>query len=141
MAERRASATWQGNLFEGSGTVSAESSELFTSADVTWASRTEEPGGKTSPEELIAAAHAACFGMAFSNELSKRGHEPARLEITATSAFEGGTITTMRLDIRAEVPDLDEDGFREALGAAEQGCPVSNALRGNVDIQVNGELA
>ena len=76
MADRRASAIWRGDLFEGSGTVSAESSGLFSEADVTWASRTEEPGGKTSPEELIAAAHAACFSMALSNELSSRGNAP-----------------------------------------------------------------
>ena len=141
MADRKASATWQGDLFEGKGTVSALSSGLFTDADVTWAARTEESGGKTSPEELIAAAHAACFGMAFSNELSTRGHVPDRLEIEATCAFEDGKVTTMHLDVNAEVPDVDEDGFREALSAAEDSCPVSNALRGNVEIKVNGKLA
>ncbi len=74
MAQRRATATWEGDLFSGNGTTTAESSGLFTDAPVTWASRTEEPGGKTSPEELIAAAHAACFCMALSNELAQRGH-------------------------------------------------------------------
>ncbi len=143
MADRTASATWQGDLFEGSGTVSAESSGLFTDAAVTWAARTEEePGGRTSPEELIAAAHAACFCMALANELSSRGHRPARLEVRATCAFEPGKgVTTMALDVTAEVPDTDEAGFREGLDAAEQSCPVSNALRGNVDIQVDGRLA
>ena len=140
MAERRASATWRGNLFEGSGTVSAESSELFGGAEATWASRTESPAGQTSPEELISAAHASCFCMALSNELSTRGHTPERLSATATSTFEDGTITRMSLEVDAEVPDIDEEAFREALSAAEDSCPVSNALRGNVDIQVTGNL-
>jgi len=141
MAERRASANWQGSLFEGSGTVSALSSGLFTDAPVTWVSRTEEPGGKTSPEELIAAAHAACFCMALSNELSGRGHEPQSLAVEAVSTFEGGEIKTMALNVVATVPGADEAQFREALEAAEGGCPVSNALRNNVDIVVNARLA
>ena len=141
MADRRASATWQGDLSDGKGTVSALSSKLFTDAEVTWAARTEESGGKSSPEELIAAAHAACFGMALSNELSSRGHTPDRLQIEATCSFEDGKVTTMVLDVTAEVPGVDEDGFREGLSAAEESCPVSNALRGNVDIKVDGKLA
>jgi osmotically inducible protein OsmC len=142
MADRTASALWQGDLFEGSGTVSAVTSGLFSEAAVTWASRTEEPGGRTSPEELIAAAHAACFCMALSNELSTRGHPPARIEVQATCTFKPGEgITTMALDVTAEVPGVDEAGFREGLDAATQSCPVSGALRGNVDIQVDGRLA
>ena len=142
MADRTASATWQGDLFEGSGTVSAVTTGLFSEAGVTWSSRTEEPGGKTSPEELLAAAHAACFCMALSNELSTRGHPPARIEVQATCTFEPGKgITTMALDVSADVPGVDEAGFREGLDAAEGSCPVSNALRGNVDIQVDGKLA
>lgn len=140
MAERRASAVWQGDLFEGTGTVSALSSGLFTDAEVTWAARTEESGGRTSPEELIAGAHAACFCMALSNELSSRGNPPTRLETTATASFEDGKVTTMVLDVRAEVPGADEEAFREGLAAAEGSCPVSNALRGNVEITVNGTL-
>ncbi len=141
MAERKGSATWQGDLFGGSGTVSADSTQLFTDAEVTWASRTEEPGGRTSPEELIAAAHAACFAMALSNELSSRGHEPARLAVAARCSFEDGKVTKMVLDVEAEIPDTDEEGFREGLDAAEESCPVSNALRGNVEIEVTGKLA
>ena len=142
MADRTASAVWQGDLFEGSGTVSAVTTGLFSEAGVTWAARTEEPGGKTSPEELLAAAHAACFCMALSNELSSRGHPPARLEVQATCTFEPGKgVTTMALDVSAEVPGVDEAGFREGLDAAVDSCPVSNALRGNVDIQVDGTLA
>ena len=141
MADRTASAIWQGDLFGGSGTVTAVTSGLFSEAGVTWAARTEEPGGKTSPEELIAAAHAACFSMALSNELATRGHPPTRLEVQATCTFVPGTgITTMALDVNAEVPGVDEAGFREGLDAAEASCPVSNALRGNVDIQVDGTL-
>jgi len=141
MADRTASANWQGDLFGGSGTVSTVTTGLFSEAGVTWASRTEEPGGKTSPEELIAAAHAACFCMALSNELSTRGHPPTRLEVQATCTFVPGKgITTMALDVSAEVPGVDEAGFREGLEAAEGSCPVSNALRGNVDIQVDGTL-
>jgi lipoyl-dependent peroxiredoxin len=142
MADRTASAVWQGNLFEGSGTVSAVSTGLFTDAPVSWPARTEEPGGKTSPEELLAAAHAACFCMALSNELSKLGHTPARLEVQATATFiPGQGVTTMALDVTAEVPGADDAAFREGLAAAEGSCPVSNALRGNVDIQVEGRLA
>jgi osmotically inducible protein OsmC len=141
MAQRKASASWEGDLFDGSGKVSALSSGLFSDAAVTWASRTEETGGKTSPEELLAGAHAACFCMALSNELSQRGNPPRRLDIEATSTFEDGKITTMDLVVKAEVPDVDEAGFREAVEAAEGSCPVSNALRGNVDIRVDATLA
>jgi osmotically inducible protein OsmC len=142
MADRSASAVWQGDLFGGNGSVSAVSSGLFTDAGVTWAARTEEPGGKTSPEELIAAAHAACFCMALSNELSSRGHPPARLEVQATCTFKPGKgITTMAIDVTAEVPGVDAAGFQEGLDAAIESCPVSGALRGNVDITVEGTLA
>ncbi len=136
MADRNASATWQGDLFEGSGSVSADSSGLFTDAGVTWASRTETPDGKTSPEELIAAAHAACFCMALSNELSSRGNPPARLDVEATCTFADGKISTMVLRVDADVPGADEAALTEAMSAAEGSCPVSNALRGNVDINV-----
>lgn len=141
MTERRASAMWQGDLFKGQGTVTAESSSLFAAAGVTWASRTESPGGKTSPEELIAAAHAACFCMAFSNELSTRGHAPARVGVWATSTFADGRITRMVLDVDAEVPGIDDALFQEAVAAAEQSCPVSNALRSNVEIEVTARSA
>jgi lipoyl-dependent peroxiredoxin len=142
MADRSASAVWQGNLFEGSGTVTAVSTGLFTDAPVSWPARTEEPGSDTSPEELMAAAHAACFCMALSNELSKLGHTPARLEVRATCTFiPGEGVTTMALDVTAEVPGADDGAFREGLAAAEGSCPVSNALRGNVDIHVEGHLA
>ncbi|CAN5172780.1 OsmC family peroxiredoxin [soil metagenome] len=142
MADRKASATWKGDLFEGEGVVTAASSSLFTYALGTWVSRTEDPEGKTSPEELIAAAHAACFCMALSNELATRGHPPARLSVDAVCTFVPGEgVTTMALDVTAEIPDLDDTGFREGLDAAEESCPVSGALRNNVDIRVTGRLA
>ncbi|MDP9020298.1 MAG: OsmC family peroxiredoxin [Actinomycetota bacterium] len=140
MADRSASAEWQGDLFEGRGTVSADSSGLFSDAGVTWASRTESPDGKTSPEELIAAAHAACFCMALSNELSTRDHAPERLQADATCTFADGKVTTMVIDVTATVPGADQAAFDEALAAAEQSCPVSNALRGNVDIRVTASM-
>jgi osmotically inducible protein OsmC len=142
MAQRTATATWEGDLSSGNGRVSAASSGLFTDAPVTWAARTEEPGGKTSPEELLAAAHAACFCMALSNELASRGHTAASLRTTATCAFEAGKgVTTMDLEVIADVPGADDAQFREGLDAAEGSCPVSNALRGNVEIRVTGRLA
>jgi len=141
MADRKASAAWEGDLFKGGGTVTAESSGLFTAAGVTWASRTEAPGGKTSPEELLAGAHAACFSMALSNELSSRDHVPTRVAVTAVATFNDGKISTIRLDVDADVPDADEAAFGEALAAAEQSCPVSNALRGNVEIEVTSRVA
>jgi osmotically inducible protein OsmC len=141
-AERRAHVVWNGNLFGGSGTFSLVSSEAVRDLPVTWASRTERPDGKTSPEELIAAAHASCFVMAFSNTLAEQGNEPEELDINAVCTFDADQlkVTTMVLDVRGRVPGLDTEGFQTAADQAEQVCPVSNALRGNVDIQVNASL-
>ena len=141
-AERRANVVWRGNLFKGSGTFDLVSSEAIQDMPVTWASRTERPDGKTSPEELIAAAHASCFAMAFSNTLAEQGNEPEELNISAICTFDADQlkVTTMVLDVHGQVPGLDAEGFQNAAEQAEQGCPVSNALRGNVDIQVNASL-
>ncbi len=140
-AESSATTVWEGDLTHGSG-VTTPGSGAFDPVDVTWSSRTARSAGKTSPEELLAAAHSACFCMALSNELSTRGHPPTRLEVQATCTFQAGKgVTTMALDVSAEVPGVDEAGFREGLDAAIESCPVSNALRGNVDIQVDGTLA
>ena len=141
-AERRASVVWRGNLFEGSGTFDLASSEAVQDLPVTWASRTERPDGKTSPEELIAAAHASCFAMAFSNTLAEQGNEPEELNISAVCTFDADQlkVTTMVLDVRGRVPGLDAEGFQNAAEEAEQACPVSNALRNNVDIQLNVSL-
>jgi len=142
-AERRADVTWTGDLIKGSGSVQVGSGAL-AKFPVTWASRTERSDGKTSPEELIAAAHAACYAMAFSNTLAKAGHPPTVLNVTATSTLDQVdgkfTITTMDLQVRGAVPGLDQRGFEEAAQTAEAGCPVSNALRNNVRITVRAEL-
>jgi osmotically inducible protein OsmC len=140
-AERRAELVWEGNLFQGNGRFTVGSG-AFSEQGVTWASRTERPDGKTSPEELIAAAHASCFAMALSNALDQGGNPPERLEISAVCTFDidNVKVSSVDLDIRAQVPGIDKDGFQDAVGEAEQGCPVSNALRGNVEIRVNASL-
>lgn len=143
-AERTATVVWEGNLVDGKGRVSAESSGAFTDLPVTWASRTEGPEGKTSPEELIAAAHAACFAMALSHELTGLGYAPARLGVQAVcsahKADAGWHIDVMDLEVVADVPGIDTSTFEEALAAAEQGCPVSTALRGGVEVRAKGSL-
>jgi lipoyl-dependent peroxiredoxin len=142
-AERRASVVWQGDLGRGSGSVDFASSEAVEGLPVTWASRTERPDGRTSPEELIAAAHASCYAMALSGALAEAGNEPEELRIEATCTFdiEELKITTVVLNVRGRVPGLDAEGFREAAEQGEQGCPVSNALRGNVEIRLETSLA
>ncbi len=125
---RTAAGEWHGSLTEGSGRVTLESSGLGT-FDVTWASRAEQPDGRTSPEELIAAAHASCFSMSLSSGLAKAGHPPTTLNTRAEVDFQPGEgITGIRLRVSGEVPGLDADGFREAAEAAKVGCPVSKAL-------------
>src|ERR671910_176992 len=141
-AERRANVVWRGDLFKGSGTFDLASSEAARDLPVTWASRTERPDGKTSPEELIAAAHGSCYAMALSNTLAEGGTPPERLEITAVCTFDVDNVkvSSVDLDIRGHVPDIDAEGFQNAVEQADQGCPVSNALRGNVEIRVNASL-
>jgi lipoyl-dependent peroxiredoxin len=125
---RSAAGEWHGSLTEGSGKVTLASSGLGT-FDVTWASRAEEPDGRTSPEELIAAAHAACFSMSLSSGLTKAGHPPTTLNTHAEVDFQPGEgITGIRLRVSGDVPGLDAGGFREAAEAAKVGCPVSKAL-------------
>ncbi len=141
-AERSAEATWQGDLMSGSGEIHEAPSGAFGPLQVTWASRTEEEhGGKTSPEELIAAAHAACFSMALSNVLAKAGHPPERLETSATVTFVPGTgITKSALTVVGVVPGIDEAAFEEAADQAKDGCPVSGALKGNVELTLDARL-
>jgi lipoyl-dependent peroxiredoxin len=143
-AERTARAVWQGNLVNGNGEVSTESTSVLVNTPVTWAARTEAPDGKTSPEELLAAAHAACFCMALSGALDKAGTPPERLETTATATFdevgEGWKVTTMVLQVKGKVPGVDAAAFQEAARGAGEGCPISGALKGNVDIRVTAEL-
>jgi lipoyl-dependent peroxiredoxin len=143
-AERRSEAVWEGTLFEGSGTVTLVSSRTASDLPMTWASRTEEVGGKTSPEELIAAAHAACYSMAFSNMLAGNDTPPDRLDVAATSTFEkvdaGFRLTRMHLDVVGSVPGIEPDAFQTIADQAKDGCPVSNALVGNVDITLTANL-
>ena len=142
--ERSARATWTGDLRGGQGEFDLESSHTIEHEQVTYASRFEQPGGKTSPEELIAAAHSACFAMALSARLTQGGHPPEQLTVSALCTLdrvEGGyAITTMELDVRGRVPGIDEPAFLAAVGDAEKGCPVSKALSGNVAISATGHL-
>lgn len=137
---RNAKAHWEGSLFEGKGQVDFASSGLGT-YDVTWASRAEEPDGRTSPEELIAAAHASCFSMQLSNVLAKAGNEAQALDTSAEVDFKPGSgITEIRLTVRGKVEGLDNDAFVEAAESAKTGCPVSQALTGTT-IKLDAALA
>ena len=140
--ERSASAVWQGDLINGSGTIAQAPSGAFGPLDVSWAARAEEPNGKTSPEELIAAAWASCFAMALSNGLAKAGNPPEKLETSATVTFQPGEgIIRGALTVRGTVPGLDEDGFRAAAEDAKKNCPVSQALSGIPDVTLEASLA
>jgi osmotically inducible protein OsmC len=141
-AERTANVTWRGDLMSGSGRIDSVGSGAISAQDVTWASRSEDSeGGRTSPEELIAAAHAACFSMALAHGLAQAGTPPEELQTSATSTFVPGTgITSMRLGVVGRVPGLDEQGFRAAAEGAKENCPVSKALSGNVEITLDARL-
>jgi osmotically inducible protein OsmC len=139
--DRRAEVVWEGSLMDGSGTILSTTSGALPELPVSWASRTESPGGKTSPEDLIAAAHAACFSMALSHALAQAGNPPERLETSATVTFVPGTgITKSALTVTGRVPGIDEAAFREAAEGAKEGCPVSSALKGNVELSVDARL-
>ncbi|MBA2569320.1 MAG: OsmC family peroxiredoxin [Actinobacteria bacterium] len=137
--ERTADVTWKGSLLEGEGTIDRVGSEAFGPLDVTWASRTEEKsGGKTSPEELIAAAHASCFSMALAHGLAQAGTPATELKTTATVTFVPGEgITKIVLHARGEVPGLDAEGFRAAAETAKENCPVSKALASVPEIELD----
>jgi lipoyl-dependent peroxiredoxin len=136
---RTATTTWDGGLTDGKGRVALESSGIG-SFDVSWAARSEQPGGLTSPEELIAAAHSSCFSMALSAGLAKAGTPPTRLETHAEVDFQPGTgITQIRLSVRGTVEGIDADAFRTAAEGAKDNCPVSKALAG-VDITLDATL-
>jgi lipoyl-dependent peroxiredoxin len=144
MADRTATATWNGTLTEGSGSVSLVSSGIVDSAPITWHARTEASDGQTSPEELLAGAHAACFAMAFTNTLVKAGHQPRGVEVTATATFaqrDGAfTVTTMRLQARASIDGIDDATFQELAETAKTACPISRAIAGNVDVSLEATL-
>jgi len=143
-AVRVANATWTGDLMSGSGIVSASTSGAFTDLGVSWAARTEESNGKTSPEELIAAAHASCFCMALSAGLGRAGTPPEKLEVSATVTFEqvegGFKVASSALAVTGTVPGLDAAAFSEAAEGAKDGCPISGALKGNVELSVEATL-
>ncbi len=143
-AVRRADATWSGSLTEGSGIVSATTSGAFADLPVTWASRTEVADGRTSPEELVAAAHASCFAMALSGDLARAGTPPDRLDVNAEVTFDkveaGWRVVSSALTVVGVVPGMSADDFRAAAEAARDGCPISNALVGNVALTVEASL-
>lgn len=144
MAERQATAVWQGGLADGSGVFNTGSG-VFVNQPVTWASRTEEPAGKTSPEELVAAAHASCYSMAFSYALQGNGTPPQRLEVTAKVGFTpkaggGFEVSYSNLTVKGQVAGLDQAKFEELAKSGEEGCPISNALRNNVKIGLEAIL-
>ena len=141
-AERTAHVTWSGSLLEGGGTIDRVGSGAFGPLDVTWASRTEDSNGRTSPEELIAAAHASCFSMALSGALAKAGTPPERLETSATVTFVPGEgITKSALTVRGTVSGMDEEAFRAAADNAKENCPVSKALAAVPEITLDASFA
>jgi osmotically inducible protein OsmC len=140
--DRTMSTTWHGTLLEGEGTIHEAGSGAFGALDVSWASRAEASNGKTSPEELIAAAHSACFAMALSAGLAKAGTPAETLETSATVTFVPGEgITKVALSVRGTVPGLDEGAFIEAAEGAKAGCPVSKALAAVPEITLDAALA
>ena len=140
--DRTMSTTWKGTLMEGSGTIHEAGSGAFGPLEVSWPSRAEEPNGKTSPEELIAAAHSACFSMALSAGLARAGTPAETLETSATVTFVPGTgITKVALSVRGTVPGVDEAAFVEAAEAAKVGCPVSKALAAVPELTLDAALA
>jgi osmotically inducible protein OsmC len=142
-AIRRADASWEGDLISGAGVVSASTSKAFSELPVTWASRTESADGRTSPEELLAAAHAACFSMAFSGDLAKAGNPPTRLDVSATVTFDKldkWTVVSSELTVRGAVPGIDAARFREIAEGAKDGCPISRALHGDVKLSIEATL-
>jgi osmotically inducible protein OsmC len=141
---RNAEVTWNGDLAKGSGTINYVSSGAFSRLPVSWAARTEEHNGKTSPEELIAAAHASCFSMAFSAQLAKNGTPATTLDVKAVVTFDktdaGWKIANSELTVRGTVPGIEEAKFVELANVAKDGCPVSQALKGNVELAVDAAL-
>lgn len=143
-AIRRAEATWSGPLSTGSGTVSAITSSAFTDLAVSWSARTEESDGKTSPEELVAAAHSACFAMALSGALVRGGTPPDRLDVSAEVTFDkveaGWRVVSSALTVHGKVPGITVEAFAAAAESTRTGCPISQALIGNVAITVEAML-
>jgi osmotically inducible protein OsmC len=142
--QRTATATWEGGLVSGKGSTTLDSSGLGA-FDVSWPARTEQPGGLTSPEELVAAAHAACYSMALSHVIGQSGGTPQRLDTSVTVTFgqvEGGfAVTRIDLVVRGQVDGMDDEGFLQAASAAKDGCPISKLVKGNTEITLDAALA
>jgi lipoyl-dependent peroxiredoxin len=140
--DRRAEVTWRGSLLEGAGRIDSVTSGVFGGEKISWQARsTDEWGGSTSPEELIAAAHAACFSMSLASGLSKAGHEPAELSTSATVTFQPGEgIVRIALTVEGQVEDIDADAFSAAAETAKENCPVSRALAGVPEITLEARL-
>jgi osmotically inducible protein OsmC len=143
-AARRAEASWTGSLAEGSGMINYVTSGSITRLPVTWASRTEEANGRTSPEELVAAAHASCFAMSLSGSLGRNRTPPTTLTVSATVTFDkleaGWRIVSSALTVRGVVPGIDAATFTSLAEAAREGCPISSMMRGNVALSVEATL-
>ena len=141
---RQATATWSGDLLSGSGTVTAATTGIFRDQKTTWASRTAEPEGVTSPEELLAAAHASCYSMACSNILAKAGTPPTRLDVQVTISADklevGFTVIRSDIVVRGTIPGATQESFAAAANEARDGCPISRALKGNVEMSVEATL-
>ncbi len=143
-ATRTANVVWNGDLMQGSGEITSVSSGTFKGIGVSWAARTEAPGGRSSPEELLAAAHASCFAMALSADLAKAGTPPKRLEVSAAVTFDkvgaDWTVTSSELTVRGDVPGIDAETFNKAAEGARDGCPISRALKNSVRLSVKPTL-
>jgi osmotically inducible protein OsmC len=141
---RRSQVHWGGDLTSGKGEIESVSSGAIAALPVTWASRTESHDGRTSPEELLAAAHATCFSMAFSSGLAKAGTPPESLDVSAEISFDRvdgkWTVISSKLTVRGCVPGLDTGRFLELANEAKEGCPISRALKGNVELSVEAML-
>jgi len=142
----RAAAVWEGDLMSGKGKVDSRSSSVLRGAGLSWKSRTESVGSNTTPEELLAAAHASCFAMALSHGLAQAGKPPQKLEVTATVTFgpkQGGgfAVQESALEVRGTVSGMDAGAFQSAAEAAKEGCPISQALKNNVKLSVRASLA
>ena len=143
-AVRRAEATWTGSLAEGSGMINYVTSGSITRLPVSWASRTEAANGRTSPEELVAAAHASCYSMSLSGSLTRNGTPPTTLTVGATVTFDkaeaGWTVISSALTVRGVVPGIDAATFASLAEAAKNGCPISRLMKGNVALSVEATL-
>jgi lipoyl-dependent peroxiredoxin len=139
-SESSASTVWEGSLEKGRGETTTESETLLR-VEVTWPARVDRTSGTTSPEELLAAAHAACFCMGLAHELDGTGHTPDRLEATAIVSFVAGEgVKSSRIKVSGRVEGIDEADFEQAAQAAGAGCPISGALKGNLEIEVEATL-